>query len=587
MAVGVLACTKPEDLLQGTSVNVHNDLLVTPVTVQILTVDGDNLPKDIKVTAVGPDKDKIYTVFGEKELFVNYNTASPRTAILSLAIRRVTKVSVDEPLEFALKVEAEGYNPVFRNFRVEDMDNDMFNIRIAERGQAADGIFQAEGGFELSSQGANEAFSLVTPATSAGQRVRVEVAPGTQMMDASGRPVSGAVTAYAAQYDNNFPRVNEAAPVNFISNNAIGLDGSNLGPSAFSPIASYSLDMYGSDAEVKSFSQPIQVEVTIPAGTAHPETGAELQVGDEVPVWSYNESIGEWQEEQPAVVTSRAGNKLFAQVEQSHLSTWLLGGRVFCQPFTRIIVNNDNQPQQGPSRFYYVEVFRSDNGNVVGTFYTRFYDAQVITILAPQAVANTNITGGFRIFRTAGEALAGDDPIYVSPSFDPCGDLISIDLTDVLATGNSTRMFVDVGGTCTSNFNELVVRPTLPLLYRQSGETEWNPLGWLDAGLGSTSALEKGVTYDFRISYRSLERCVFDLEVPTDDETITVESTVYTYEPDTPGDPDEPFSEDVEVVYMDEDNDGTKETVRFIYTDILVPDQACQEYIDFLNSPFN
>jgi hypothetical protein len=74
---------------------------------------------------------------------------------------------------------------------------------------------------------------------------------------------------------------------------------------------------------------------------------------------------------------------------------------------------------------------------------------------------------------------------------------------------------------------------------------------------------------------------VFNLQVPTADSTVIIESSVYNYGPGMP------FMETIDVDYEDTDNDGIEETVFFNYTNINVPDQACQEYIDFLNAPIN
>lgn len=109
----------------------------------------------------------------------------------------------------------------------------------------------------------------------------------------------------------------------------------------------------------------------------------------------------------------------------------------------------------------------------------------------------------------------------------------------------------------------MVISPTLPILYRPEGCDTWNMLGVLLSGTGNTKALQKGEMYDFRISYRGLERCLLGLEVPASNTTIEINSPVYD------------FQETIEVVY-----DAEGKTIDFIYTDIEVPDLACQEYVD-------
>ena len=579
MVWGAFSCAKPEDLLKGTFVNVQTDLLLNPVTVQVLTHDGGEVPRDIKVTAYGTDKDEIFTVLGERELTPSYNDSDKNAAFLSLAVRRITEFDEDNPLEFTLKFEAEGYIPVFRSYRITNPDRTMHDIRMTPVGAHVEGLNTESVTIAQDDNGTLEVFKAQTPASRNGQRVSIEVAPNTRMKDNSGNVIGGDIDAHIVSYDYSSSNTHKIAPVSLFTNNGRSKDGGELGFSNFVPLAVYSIDMYAADKEVKHFDKPIKVQVEIPTGTPHPETGEPIQVGDELEAWSFNESIGEWQEEGMATIISENSGHLIAQYEQPHLSTWFFGGRIRCNPPTRFLIENSNQPQNGPQTFYYVEVVQINNGNVRGTFFTRFFDGQIITMLVPIQFQNVGPIVRFDIYAFEGDPT----PLYTSPPFRPCGDMLTINLDDVLVTPPSlgTTFIVDVAGTCSANYSNLVVQPTLPILFRRAGNPDWSPLGWLDAGEGTTTALEKGEFYDFRISYRTLERCVFNLQVPTTDSTVIVESTVYNYGPGMP------FSETIDVDYVDTDNDGIEETVYFNYTDIEVPDQACQEYIDFLNSPFN
>jgi hypothetical protein len=580
MVLGVFSCAKPEDLLNGTSVNVHNDLLINPMTIQILNYDGGQVPEGIKVTAYGPDKDHIFTVFGEKELHVSYSSADKNTAFLSLAVRRITAFDEESPLEFTLKFEADNYAPLFRTFQLTDADRTMQIVRLSPAEANIDGLIKEKVLIAQGSDGVLEQVSAQTPSSQNGQRIKIEVAPNTRMMDNSGQTVSGDVEAYVVNYDYTHSITNKVAPVSLFANNARSQTGEDLGFLNFAPIAVYSIDMFGAEGEVKAFDKPIKVEVEIPTGTPHPETGAPIKVGDQIEAWSFNEDIGDWQEEGNATIVSESGDKLIAQFEQSHLSTWFFGGRIYCRPSTRFLIQNDNQPQNGPQTFYYVEVINTNNNNIVSTFSnTRFYDGEVITLIVPANFANAPAIIQFKIYQSAGDAT----PLYTSPLFAPCGDQLIINLDDVLAPppGLGTIFNVRVSGTCSANFSNIVVRPTIPLQYRPAGNGQWNPLGWLDAGEGATGALQKGRFYDFRIAYRTLDRCVFNLQVPTSDSTVIIESSVYEYGPGMP------FTETIDIDYIDTDNDGHEETVNFTYSNINVPDQACQEYIDFLNAPIN
>lgn len=562
LAIVVASCTKTEDMLRGTSINVDTELLLNPLNIQIVADPNESqLPSDLDVDVTGPDADKVYTVFGEKKLEVNVNEADPRIAMLPIGIRRIEPVSSVNPIEFSLILKAEGYNTVTRNYRISSLEEDMCNIRLLRTDNTADGI-QTEGArFIVNEKGAPQPVSFQTRRNSKDEYVKVEVQQGTRMFTADGETVVGDVDAALNHYNFRVQGVNEMAPASLYSNAAVDKDGNVLSLSSFDLLAMYTLDMHASSGEVRSFSKPLDVTVQVQADATNPATSERIKAGDVIPVWSYNEKLGEWQEETTATITTGTGGMLYANFEQEHLSIWLLGGRFPCRDQTRVLVTNNEQQRNGPKRYYYVEVYRASDNTVLWTDYTRFYDNESIELFA-----GFTIPIYFRIYSEPAEACSTQEVLFESEVFNSCGGEIEVDVTEALLQTDldRVRMFVEVAGTCSSDFNDLVVRPSLPILYRENGCETWQPMGWLRNGEGATQALERGKYYDFRISHRTLDRCIFNLQVPLQDTTVLVDSPVYN------------FMEEIDVVYEGDD-------IRFNYTDIQVPDLACDEYVDYLN----
>jgi len=83
----------------------------------------------------------------------------------------------------------------------------------------------------------------------------------------------------------------------------------------------------------------------------------------------------------------------------------------------------------------------------------------------------------------------------------------------------------------------------------------------LRSGSGTTTKLEKSSSYDFRISWRNIERTILGLQVPTQDTIIDIDSPFYD------------FRETLQLEYT---KNGTE--LNLIYQDIEIPDLACEEY---------
>ncbi len=561
LITGVLfSCTKTEDLIKGTSLNVNTDLLSNPLTIQILSANpGEELPTDITVEVMGPDKDKIYTIFGEKKLVVNTNPADRGTALLPIGVRHVDQLSPVNPIEFSLAIKAEGFMPIMRNYRLTKRDMRMTNVKLHRMSEPVEGIMMKEGSMMVPQEGTANSVHLSTSLNAQGENVGIEMRPGTQVFRKDGKQISGEVKAMVAHYDFQVRGINEIAPASLFSNDAIDRDGNSVGYAIFDPIAMYSVEMEIDGEEVKNFSKPLDVTVRIQPHAVNPETGAYFKAGDSVPVWSYNEDLGEWQEETTATIVAGSGGQLYAYYRQAHLSSWLVGGRRPCYPGTQVNIINSGQDKNGPERFYYVEVYRASDNSLLSVEYNRFFNFE-----------NVDIRGESKdiYFKVYSEptGCSGQILLYTSPVFNSCGEEFTLDLsTELNSDGPFAEIFVQVAGTCSSEYNDLVVTPTLPILYRQSGCDVWMPLGELESGQGATSALKVGEYYDFRISHRTLDRCILNLQVPTQDTTVIIDSPVYN------------FTETIDITY---EPDG--KTIILEYTDIQVPDQACEEYIEYL-----
>ncbi len=562
VGAGLQSCRDFDDLRQDVVLYVDTDVVLNPLTLQIVDEEiGVPLPEDLSITVLGEDRDKVYSVLGEKSLSLDTNLDDPAVGILQLGVRKIEEPTPEEPVDFTLKFEAEGYETLYRSFSLVEGENRLMTLKMRQHDREMDGVATRASQFDVSSQGAAEEVSFASSPTQRAELVEVQVPSGTLVYDQEGVMLTGEVNVMMKHYDLYNGNAANAVPGGQLARHVRDLDGEYIGNVPVKSIAAYSLDMFVDDKEVKTFSEPIDVTFHISENIINPQTYQPYQEGDEVSVLSFDEEEAEWQVEMTAQVTRDAYGDLVVNYRQPHLSTWLLTSSFsFCR-FARLdIVSGISESD--PQRFYFAEFVRIVDNEVTDEVigepeFFRFYNGEQIYVLR-----GVDEDAVLRIYNGFSEDCK-QELLFESAPLNTCSGTYVIDVSDVIDNANALTVEVAVRGTCSSEFNDLIVVPTLPILFRQTGCTTWSKLGILRSGEGETSSLEKSETYDFRISYRQLDRCVLALQVPTKDSTFNIESPVYD------------FYETVDINY--EENG---KALRFEYLDIEVPDLACQEYID-------
>ncbi len=556
LAIGV-SCTKLEDV-QDIDLYVDTDILLTPLTLQILDANnGGELPGDLKITALGKDKDKLYTQLGKKELVATIGDGDKTTAILPVSVRKINPPSLENPIEFTLKIEAEGYLPMFKSYSLVTEDNTLDIVRLNRMATPSEGVAFESSSFDSPTTGIEEEVTFAAEART-GEGITAKIEPQTVLFNEAGDKLSGQVAVSLFQYDIHSNKGLNTLPGGLESNNARGLNGEELGNLQFTPIGAITLDMTVNGEDVKTFSKPIEISYKISSETVNPTTQEPYKEGDEVQVWSFNEKIGDWQLEKTVKVTTDYDSGLQVKYLQPHLSTWIVGGGRGCGHGANVTIISDI-PYSAPQRFYYSELVDVDTDEILGEpKFFRYYNGELIRF---RRVSDHTVF--IRVYDGTSEecrgALLGE-----SDPFDLCSGNYTFDFSGVLNTDNIFTANVNIRGVCSSDFNDLVILPTLAILYRETGCTTWSALGMLISGHGSTSALEKGKTYDFRIPFgRGVDKCLLNFTIPSEDTQVLIDSPVYD------------FQETVDVVFT---NNGKQ--VDLNYTSIQVPDLACQEYID-------
>lgn len=122
-------------------------------------------------------------------------------------------------------------------------------------------------------------------ATSSGS---VRIPAATAVVDAAGATLAGSLAASISYYGNQAREALLAVPGGLVVN-------TDQGPGSFVLGGLTAVELRDATGRVaRTFSQPVEVRIGVPAATRNPTTGLSVAPGDLVPVWSYDEVRGTW-----------------------------------------------------------------------------------------------------------------------------------------------------------------------------------------------------------------------------------------------------------------------------------------------------
>jgi hypothetical protein len=164
--------------------------------------------------------------------------------------------------------------------------------------------------------------------------VKLDLATGTKGTTASGTPAApGALTVSSSYYSNSNSQSLAAFPGGFAANVQVPatstavLNGAAADTGAFvtGGFAQFNVTDSAGKA-IKNFDKPVTVGIDLPK-TSKDLDGNQIVVGSDYPVWSYNDTTGEWVFEKMGKVAEKSPvdpNNFTVVFDTNHLSSWNL-----------------------------------------------------------------------------------------------------------------------------------------------------------------------------------------------------------------------------------------------------------------------
>lgn len=557
----LIACNT-DSLLKDVNIEVGTELLYNPVNLQIVDARMDGkIPQNATVTIIGKDKDKVFSVFGEKALAIN------NEGILNIGIPRSYKPTATAPLEFMVVVNAPGFLEARKNISIRDVKKQVLDqVRMVNLASPPKGVsIESSAVIPVNATtGVSQDIVFSTPsATGKTENATVKIATGTKMFDKDGNAVSGDVKLTLVHFD----ATNESSISNFPGglsfNSVVDAKGNSLGSGVFTPFGFASMNMSVNGKEVKTFSQPLDIDFDINPNAYRPLFKRNVQAGDTIPVMSFNESNASWNAETYAVVTNQNG-KLKASFKQKHLSWWSVQD-MFCDLMNIMAVYFPNNFSLNPAsalcescgnpsikilsditasssrKDFYAEL------RAYGPNPTMIWGGQNIDLSDGVTLDLFGGISGVSKFMTVSLVVYDKEPwnggksLYTSPPISPCQNAaidlkgqLPKDLFDATKTPIINLNFSGICAGASANDPSAIIKPSATIMYQEIGvDVTSRVLGQIVEGKGSGTGLIPGHKYRFSVSYGKLSTSTDDLGLkdgflmPSGDATIAVKSAAW------------------------------------------------------------
>jgi hypothetical protein len=509
------------DPLKGFQLNVSTDVIHYTTLIQVKDANGTSLGNGITVTIAGRDGASIYNLAGEKQFALN-------GGILGLGVHPKQEPTAGNPVQFTVVLSGTGY--VTQTVPVTINYNQFESVRtvtlLKPSNPPVDGIVEEITTTPLVNNATATPIVLTTGSGIIGQpSVGIEVASGTQFLDAAGTVITGAsLTSSVTLFD---PAEETALAVfpggSLTASNVVPEGGGAAESGSFVPAGLVNIEFMVGNTQVKKFSKPITIDIALEPTYINPSTGASLKAGEQLAIYSYDNATAQWTFEKNVIITMVNGNPV-ARFETDHL-TWYMIGSYFKSCNTPLVINVLS-PWMQDGITYSLTVEAIIGGKVVSSTQASV-SKENPTITLPQLPVSSGLIDliSIRVRDNAGRDLTANEGFYgMTLVAKGCTALpVNFQLNEPVTLPKVTlQLYVRCPG------DDLVLN-VLPTFYlyvrdRDNGETEYKLLGVVKNGFLSTSMLTAGNKYDFKAVWGDKVKEVFGKTVTADNSgTVGIE----------------------------------------------------------------
>ncbi len=441
-----------------------------PISIQFLNADSNSKVEPQKVTIGIYDRDSlVHTPIGNQS-----SSYTIENGFLSLVIRgnknpnHEKEIPITLPYRFTMKISSNGYLEKTQTIVIDEYQDvyvPVFMMPLDEMPAGTSQVSQIKPSGFLGDDAVTreDIKAITTPSLKSGKNgisATLYIDKGTQLYGAckeheeyenckeqcKKHPItdpSGELKIDLYQFDPRSEASSNAFPNGFLVTDAVDNQGetrANLQNSFFfSSLGYFNLSMNVGKEKVKGFSQPVFMEMEVPSDLIDPSTGKPIEPNSKVPVWSLNETTGQWTNEDNLALYED-GEKLFAKLKMTHLSTWNLDYELEQCSLPPVTINIDNNP--GSFKARYAGLFQNPTsvdpfeigGNTNNILLLKGNKVHTLKIKRVPTGTGTDGTAGtaivplqFRLYNSVRKTGS----TYTEGSVEICGDIVDIPLAVV------------------------------------------------------------------------------------------------------------------------------------------------------------
>lgn len=503
-----------DDILSNININKNLGFIDYSLMVEFVNASNPNQPpSNIKMTVEGPGADNILESAGEK-IFKVINGK------IYLILNPNAKPTSSNSIDFTIKATADGYLPVNYQAHINfDQKEQVVSIPMVNLSSPPVGVANTTSTFTLNAGSLTTTQNVVVKPT--GDKITgatVEIPAGTSFYDLDGNSLSGTdLKVSLTHFDAQGEAALASFPGGFSPDKLIGESGK--AESVFFATAGFSsIDMSVAGKAVKGFSQPIHVSMSVSSLTNNLDTNKGIVAGDKIPIWSYDVDSGVWQYEQSGTVVLKNG-ELSVDFDVTHLTwynldfyglscpmytvtyiprtyywtSWWNNKRYswtyyefvyrYTPPTGKIKIVSNNPSYEGR----YGEVVLANNNQLIsGKIFDVKNGSEIQFYNAPQQACKFRVYSGTSYYNK-GTLIAE------TAAFNPCSSQITLNVP------LPAPIKLSLKSSCFNNTKTFV--PSFYVDYKPQGQPYYSYLTYVNNGIASTTLLEIGKTYDFRIYY--------------------------------------------------------------------------------------
>lgn len=402
IGLGIYACKNPlEDIVISIKDPIANSAIKI-YYVNANNADTARVPKNLKITFLGKDADKVVNSVGSQKISVS------KDGLLGIA---VSPDYSTRPIKFTVVAEAEGFLPSIEEIEITGTGNVERTSRMFKPNSLPAGVSVGVGTVESGSNGTTSV-AIITDGKK--EQAQLTIPTGLITNDKTGQAIGGTLSYQLTYYD---VAAKNYVPSSSTFYNAIGLDNKLLKPFDFNAFGFFSLKIFNDKFEqVVNFSKPVQLSVEISENSLR-VNGNKLQAGEKIPFWGYLN--GTWKMLSDVLLERNEKGKLAVKIAISDATYYAFGEMIeICEKGPNFTVTSKFV---GLDTYYYAKLLDATTLVQTGAFYMNLNNGAVFSLSGQRPYKNKVVMHLFNYNNHYGGNL-DTNPIFKSQPFDICED---------------------------------------------------------------------------------------------------------------------------------------------------------------------